>query len=915
MTKKQNTSSAALFSNLDCLPNLGTALGEFINYLDIAVWQLDRSYQVIACNHKAMKTYGDDIVGRKCHVITMNNSSVCSNCPVPEVYQSNKPRKVEQTHYNVEGKRIFVEQFTIPISDRGDDFSGVLVLLVDITRHKRLERKLKRRKALLEKTARVRAAELAKSESKFAVAFDASPDAININRLKDGLYVEVNQGFTEATGYTIEDVIGKTSLELNIWENPADRQKLVQALESKGFCQNLEARFRNKDGSLTTALMSARVIDFKGEPHIISITRDISQLKEMEQTIAEQKNLFETVFNTIEDGIVITDTNRNIKLANKGMRKTFGYSPDELLGESTAMLYADEDGYTEAGGQVFARDAQANALNYYKKYQHKSGKEFLGNTFAARLFDHDNNWIGNLGIMRDVTEERKNEAERDKLIAAVQQTDEAVVITDQNGKIEFVNSAFERITGFPKEEVIGENPRILKSGEHDEQFYSELWRTISSGRTFKGQIVNKRKDGSLYTEEGTISPVVSADGSITNYVGVKRDITDQLSLEQQLLQAQKMESIGRLTGGVAHDFNNLLSVIRGHSELAMSKLTKTDKLYEDLEAVIDAAERSATIIRQLLAFSRQQTIAPQQLELNDTIENMLNMLKRLIGEEIDLQWMPYSEPLQVKIDPSQLDQILANLCVNAKDAIKDHGKITIETLRVILDEEYCSSHAGFKPGEYAVLSVSDEGQGIQEKDLPRVFDPFFTTKEPGRGTGLGLSTVYGIVKQNAGFVNVYSEINQGTTIKIYLPYSQMQDTAKKVEPQKSTLSKTGGETILLVEDDEAIRNMVAKMLNDLGYKVLEADSPIKAFELAHDNQAPLHLLLTDVVMPEMNGAELVDKLRQDFPELKCLYMSGYTVNVIANKGVLKENVHFLQKPFSRSLLARKIREALQSPSR
>lgn len=845
-------------------------------------------------------------------MLVADNSAVCPGCPVRDGYRNIEPSRTVQSHRDFAGDRIFVEQFAIPIVDGEDVLSGALVLLVDITRHKKVERELKRHRALLEKTAKEKVAELAKSESKFALAFDASPDAININRLKDGLYVEVNRGFTEATGYTAEEVIGKTSLEIDIWENPADRRKLVKALESNGFCQNLEARFCKKDGNVTTALMSARVITFKGEPHIISITRDIGELKDMEQTIAEQKRLFETVFNTIEDGIVITDTRREIQLANSGMKKTFGYSPEELIGRSTALLYTDEDDYAEAGGKVFTRQAQANTLNYIKKYKHKDGSDFWGTTFAAKLFDHDNQWIGNLGIMRDTTAQQKNEADRDKLIAAVQQTDEAIVITDQQGAIEFVNSAFERITGYSRDEVLGKNPRVLQSGEHDESFYTNLWQTISSGRTFKGRMVNKRKDGSLYTEEASISPVVGADGSITNFVGVKRDISNQLALEKQLLQAQKMESIGRLTGGVAHDFNNLLSVIQGHSEMAMVKLAKADELYGDLEAILDAAKRSATIVSQLLAFSRQQTIAPQQLELNGMVDKMLNMLRRLLGEEIDLQWVPAVEDLFIRMDPSQLDQILANLCVNARDAIASHGNIIIETGRTVFDEEYCSGHAGFHPGDYALLSISDDGQGIHKKDLPRVFEPFFTTKELGQGTGLGLSTVYGIIKQNEGFINIYSEINQGSTVKIYLPRYQEKQSSVNLQEQEVVFTERGGENILLVEDDAAIRAMVVKMLISLGYSVYEADSPVRALELVRDKKIPLDLLLTDVVMPEMNGEELAAKLREHYPELQCLYMSGYTVNVIANKGVLKDDVHFLQKPFNKSLLARKIREALQS---
>lgn len=911
MNSHLRTIFPSVFNAAEDTTNLGSVLAEIVDFMDIAIWKIDLSYRIVACNHKALQTYGDDIVGKHCHTVILKSTSVCSNCPVHAVVQSQRPSRIEQSHRDMAGNRLVVEQFTMPVPDEGrHGASGALVLIVDITHHKALERQLKRHHILLEKKARDKAAELAKSEGKFAVAFDASPDAININRLEDGLYVEINRGFTETTGYTAEDVIGKTSLDLELWADPADRQRLVKALRTKGFCRNLEARFRRKDGSLTTALMSARLITYKNTPHIVSLTRDISKLKEMERKIAEQKHLFETMFHAIDDGIVITDTERHIQLANMGMKNTFGYQPEELLGKSTAMLYADDQEFLLTGKEIFSAAGQTSAGNYIKRYRHKDGREFFGTTFGARLFDDKDKWIGNLGIMRDVTAQQQNENERDKLIAALQQTDEVVVITDLGGTIEFVNDAFTRITGYSKEEALGQNPRILQSGKHDRQFYENLWDTIVGGKTFKGRMVNKRKDGSLYTEEASISPVIASDGSIVNYVAVKRDISSKLALEQQLAQAQKMESIGRLTGGVAHDFNNLLSVIQGYTELALEKVIEPEELHGDLENILEAAERSAAIVRQLLAFSRQQTIAPKQIDLNGTVEEMLKMLRRLIGEEINLHWIPHSKKLPIKMDTSQMDQVLANLCVNAKDAIEGHGNITIETGSAVLDEHYCSEHAGFRPGKFATLAISDDGGGIDKKDLENVFEPFFTTKTLGQGTGLGLSTTYGIVKQNDGFINVYSELGQGTTLKIYLPFCNTVDHAQNTTGQQPEELGAGNEVILLVEDDAAIRNMVKTMLCKLGYSVLHAASPEKALEMAREAEKKIDLLLTDVVMPEMNGKELVCKLRQILPDLKCLYMSGYTVNVISQRGVLKDDVHFIQKPFSKNLLARRIREAL-----
>ncbi|MDS4027969.1 MAG: GAF domain-containing protein [Candidatus Contendobacter sp.] len=383
------------------------------------------------------------------------------------------------------------------------------------------------------------------------------------------------------------------------------------------------------------------------------------------------------------------------------------------------------------------------------------------------------------------------------------------------------------------------------------------------------------------------------------------------ALEAQLRQAQKMEAIGRLAGGVAHDFNNMLAVIAGHADLALEQMTPDSPLHADLLAIQKATQRSADLTRQLLAFARKQTIAPQVLDLNETIAGMLNMLGRLIGEDIDLLWKPASTLWPVNMDPSQIDQIMANLVVNARDAIASVGKITIETGQVEFDESYCETHADFIPGQYVLLAVSDNGCGMDKVVLTQLFDPFFTTKPRGRGTGLGLAMVYGIVKQNHGFINVYSELGQGSTFKIYLP----RHAAEPAETHTTlpAIMPTGAETVLLVEDEEALLKLSAQLLGRLGYTVLAAGGPNQALQLAASHPGVIHLLLTDVIMPDMSGRDLWQRLSALRSDLKCLFMSGYTANVIAHHGVLDEGVHFLQKPFSREALAAKVREALYRP--
>jgi PAS domain S-box-containing protein len=625
------------------------------------------------------------------------------------------------------------------------------------------------------------------------------------------------------------------------------------------------------------------------------------------EALQDSEKRYRRLFESAKDGILILDADTGqVVDVNPFLIQLLGYSYDALYGQHIWELGVFKD--IAASKDAF----KALQDNEYIRYddlplETLDGKpiavEFVSNVY---LVDHSKVIQCNI---RDITARKWAEAERKRLMAAIEQAGEAIVMTDAQGIIQFVNPAFERTTGYSRKEAVGQNPRILKSGEHDELFYRNLWDTISGGRTWAGRMVNKRKDGTLYTEETTISPVRDASGRIVNYVAVKRDITEHLRLAAQFQQSQKMEAMGRLAGGVAHDFNNMLGVILGYAELALCQVDPAQPLHADLEEILKAANRSTEITRQLLAFDRKQTIIPVALDLNHTVESMLKMLRRLIGEDIDLGWLPEVGVCPIKMDPVQVDQILVNLCVNARDAIADVGKVTIETGNAVFDETYCADHAGFVAGEYVLLAVSDDGCGIDKEILDRIFEPFFTSKGVGQGTGLGLSTVYGIVKQNNGFINVYSEPGKGTTFRIYLP--RYADQAVVTQPEEAAeIPLSRGETVLVVEDEAANLQMDKAMLERLGYRVLAAGTPGEAIRLAEKHSSEIHLLITDVVMPEMNGWDLAERLQSLYPSMKILFMSGYTANVIAHR-VLDEGVNFIQKPFSMKDLAVKVRDAVR----
>ncbi len=484
-----------------------------------------------------------------------------------------------------------------------------------------------------------------------------------------------------------------------------------------------------------------------------------------------------------------------------------------------------------------------------------------------------------------------------------------------------MSPSVERMLGYKSQDFIDRpfsSMVNILAPESMERAMAEI-HSVLEGETIPASVYQiVARDGTAKYGEISGSPIRRGD-EIVGIVSVVRDITErrraeeaQEKLQAQLIQAQKMESVGRLAGGAAHDFNNMLGLILGHAELALERIDPTHPLHADLQEIKKAAERSANLTRQLLAFARKQTITPKVLELNETVAGMLKMLQRLIGENIELRWQPEAHPWPVKMDPSQLDQILANLCINARDAISGVGNLTIETANITFDEDYCAAHAGFVPGEYVRLAVSDDGCGMDKETMSHLFEPFFTTKEIGKGTGLGLATIYGAVKQNNGFINVYSEPGQGTTFTIYLP--RHRGKAGQAQPEgKQEPAQRGRETILLVDDEPDILRLTTMLLERQGYTVLAASTPGAAIRLAREHIGELHLLMTDVVMPEMNGRDLAKNILALYPHLKRLFTSGYTANVIAHQGVLEEGVHFIQKPFSINNLAAKVREVLDQP--
>ena len=491
--------------------------------------------------------------------------------------------------------------------------------------------------------------------------------------------------------------------------------------------------------------------------------------------------------------------------------------------------------------------------------------------------------------------------------AAVEQSSEAVIITNAQGNIEYVNPAFTRITGYTREETLGQNPRLLKSGEHDPELYRELWKTILAGESWRGELINRRKDGSFYTEEMNIAPVRNPRGEVTHFVATQQDATTRRQLEQQLKWMQTVEAVGRLAGSVVYELNNLLAIISGYGQLLQGRV-KPEGLGA-VEEVLKAADRAASLTRQLLSFSRGQSLAPKILGLNSVVSDTLKMLRLLVGDSIELATVQQADLGRVKADRGQIEQVLMHLAVNARDAMPGGGKITIETANIDLDESYSRTHIGASPGPHVLLSVSATSATEDTESQASFFETSSTAKRAGKGTGLAMANVFGVIKQSGGHIWIQSELGRAATFKIYLP--RIEEAAPKVEPtQPRPALPRGSETILLVVEEQGVWSIVGSTLESLGYKVLEAHGPVQALAIIEQSSQPIHLLLTDLVMPQMGAKELTNCLKASRPESKVLYMAAQTEDAFVRHNPLEAGVAFLQKPVTPETLARKVREVL-----
>jgi two-component system cell cycle sensor histidine kinase/response regulator CckA len=610
--------------------------------------------------------------------------------------------------------------------------------------------------------------------------------------------------------------------------------------------------------------------------------------------------------------IVISRVDGTIIQVNKAFEQLSGYTRGEALGQNTRLLKSDQQSpafykrmwETILSGKIW----QGELVN-----RRKDGSLYQEEMTITPVKTTTGEITHFIAIKLDITERKLAEERVCRLAQIVQNSSELIAVTDFDDRIVFANYAMHKASGYEEGELVGESFRdALISSNNRPEFVEEIRSRTFFGGGWRGECFCRRKDGSDFPVFLSTGQVKDNQGRVIGIFGIAQDITERKHLEEQLAVSRKMEAVGQLAGGIAHDFNNLLAVIMGYSELLLEAFPPDDPRNRKVHQIKKAGDRAASLTRQLLAFSRKQVVRPRVLDLNALVDDLSKMLSRIVREDIELTTILRPEIGHIVADPGQVEQVIINLVVNARDAIPNGGKVIIETANSHLDEHYCRSHPTVKPGRYVMVAISDTGIGMDAKTQARIFEPFFTTKEQGKGTGLGLATVYGIVKQSEGNIWVYSQVGKGTTFKVYFPLIDRPPELVWTDRDRVE-SLRGSETILLAEDAEDLRELTRSLLENNGYRVIVAENTEGAIRLAEQENEPIHLLLTDVVMPGMNGRQLAERIKANHPAVRVLYMSGYPSDVIVHHGILEQGIFLIEKPFSEATLMRKLREVLEWP--
>ncbi len=831
-----------------------------------------------------------------------------------EVLKTGQPHAVEYRLARADGQYRWFRDFTYAVKGDSGEIEYLRGILVDITENRNAQEALRISEQRYRDFISHSSDGVWRLEMGEPIPIDLPSDQALQHLLETGYMAECNEALARINGRASADMLVGRRLKDLIPPQDTDRLESIHAVIRQGW-RTQTNQFETVIGDLGRRYLERTSVPIVVDGQVLRIwgsTRDVTDLKRAEAALRESEEHFRSLVENATVGIYRATPDGRIVMANSTLIKMLGYETFEDLSARNLETSGSEPSHSrrefkallEKDGEVRGLEGTWVMRDGSVRYVRESARTVRRPDGSVEYYD---------GIVEDITAHKHTEHALVRLRQAVDTSGEVIFMTDHEGVITFINREFTSLYGHSEEEVVGKStPRILKGGKQSDENYRAFWNTILHKRVARGQLVNKTRSGRLVTVDSSVNPILDARGEITGYLAIQRDVTERKNLEEQFRQAQKMEAVGRLAGGVAHDFNNLLTIINGYSQLLLDQRPETDPERDLLGQILRAGERAASLTRQLLAFSRRQMLAPQVLNLNEVVRNMQRMAHRLIREDVEVKVRLSDQLGQVKADPAQIEQVILNLLVNAADAMPQGGNLLIETANADLDESYVRDRGAAAPGRYVMLAVSDTGMGMDAATREHIFEPFFTTKEKGKGTGLGLATVYGIVKQSGGEIWAYSQPGKGSTFKVYLP--RVEGEAESAESKEPAPSPGGTETVLLVEDEKSVRTLAARILLSRGYRVLESKDVEDAVRIGESYSQSIELLLTDVVMPGMSGRNVADRLRFVRPQMKVLYISGYTDDAIVHHRVLDAGMAFLQKPFTPESLARKVREVLDTPA-
>ncbi len=735
---------------------------------------------------------------------------------------------------------------------------------------------------------------------------------VGVYIIQDKVIVFCNKVFAKIYGYeNASDMIGKELKELVA---PEDYEKVLNEsnlrYSGKKLISHYNIKIVRRDGERRDVEIQSSLILYQGKKSIQGTIMDITERLQATEKLIESEKRYRQLFDFLPYGGEVLDTEGYIIDCSPATCKMLGYEPQEMIGQHISK-FIDKQARQQFM-TLFPLILSGRSVNAEINMINKQGTRLRVLRAAQPIFDKHPNKISKIIALNiDITERVKAEEQLSRLATVVEQTFEAICIMNKDGFIIYANSAFYNMTGYKEEEIINKPYSLLENKEQDKDFYRNMWDTITEGNTWQGTIVNRHKNGRLYYERALIFPIFNVDKEITNYVKIAIDITEEKRREELLKQSQKMEAVGTLAGGIAHDFNNLLTIINGRIQLMMMNNENDEKLSNNLDIVLKTGKRAEKLVSQLLAYSRKQMFEPKNICINEVMDDLEKMLRRLIPENIKIETDLALNLPPIKADPYQLEQILINLCINARDAIlakKDNPdkRITIRTELTMIDKKTVANYEFLSEGYYVVISVSDTGTGFDTSVKERLFDPFFTTKEVGKGTGLGLATVYGIVKQNSANIIPKSNPGEGSTFSIFWPITEGEKVSFSKE-EKSNKDLRGEGTVFVVEDDPMVREFTVEILKKSGYTVYQFENGAEVFEHISKNKPQIDVLVTDVIMPELGGTELVDKIKEFIPSERIILVSGYFYNQLLSDNEVTPDTRFLHKPFTMNELLTEVK--------